>query len=64
MHEVEVIFRIEIHGGMTVIPPFKLQHMIIWETVLQNVLMTMVVMRAQNGMNVFTLVPVHGNISK
>ena len=43
MHEVELISKIEIHGSITVTPTLKLQHMIIWDTVLRNVPMTMVV---------------------
>ena len=64
MHELEIISQIGIHRVMTVIPTLELQQWIIRETVLQNVLMMMVVMRAQNGMNTYTLVPVHGGISQ
>ena len=51
MHELEIISQIGIHLVMTVIPTLELQQWIIGESVLQNVLTMMVVMRAQNGMN-------------
>ena len=51
LHEVDIISQIRIHGVIAVIPTFKLRQWIIGETVLQNVLTMMVVIRAQNGMN-------------
>ena len=64
MHEVDIISQIGILWVMTVIPTLKLWQWIIRDTVLRNVLTMIRVMKAQSGMNTYTLVPVHGRISQ